>query len=71
MCWEVYCYLLFFFFLVMLKMDSLGLFWVSMGLITIVREGIYGRNWLACLVSGTCHGALGVISTLFVFLVKD
>jgi hypothetical protein len=36
---------------------------VFMVQILIWIEGFYGINWLVCLVSGTCHGALGKIST--------
>jgi hypothetical protein len=42
-----------------------------LGLILIVIEGFYGRNWLACLVGGTCRGALGETSTSLDLLVKD
>jgi hypothetical protein len=42
-----------------------------MGLIPIVIEDIYGRNWLAGLVCGTCHGKLEETLTSPVFLVKD
>jgi hypothetical protein len=53
------------------NMDSLGLLSVLMGLIPIVIEGIYGREWLTCLVGGACCGALGETSTTLDFLVKD
>lgn len=56
----------------MLKMDSLGYFLrVFMGLIPIVVEGIYGRNWLACLIGRICCGALGDTSTSLDFPAKD
>jgi len=51
-------------------MGSLRLLQV-LGLILIVIEGFYGRNWLACLVGGTCRGALGETSTSRDLLVKD
>jgi hypothetical protein len=54
----------------MLKMGSLRLLRV-LGLIPIVIEGFYGRNWLACLVGGTCRGALGETSTSLDLLAKD
>jgi hypothetical protein len=52
-------------------MDFLRLLLGFMGLILIVIEGIYWRNWLACLVGGTCRGASGETSTSPIFLVKD
>jgi hypothetical protein len=54
-----------------LKMVSLGLLWVFMGLIPILIEGTYGRNWLVCLVGGIFRGALGETSTSPISLVKD
>ena len=50
-------------------MNSVGLLWVSMGLIPIMI-GIDGMNWLVCLVGGTCHCALEKTKSI-VFLVKD
>ena len=55
----------------MSKMVSLVLLWGIMGLVPIVIESIYGRNWLACLVGRICRGALGETSTSPVFLVKN
>ena len=55
----------------MSKMVSLQLLWAFMGLLLIMREGIYGRNWLACLVGGIYRGALGETSFSLVFLLKD
>jgi hypothetical protein len=51
-------------------MASLELLRVFMGIICIVIKGIHGRSWQACLVGGTCCGALGEISMSPVFLVK-
>jgi hypothetical protein len=48
------------------KMD--GFSWAFVG---IVIEDIYRRNWLACLVGGACHSALGMILMSSTFLVKD
>jgi hypothetical protein len=42
-----------------------------MSLIPIMIEGFYGKNWLACLVGGTCRGAWGEASTSLDFLVKN
>jgi hypothetical protein len=39
--------------------------------ISIVIEGSYGKNLLACLVGGTSCGALGETLTSLDFLVKD
>jgi hypothetical protein len=55
----------------MLKMTQLGLLrWFTV-LISILLEGLYEMNWLACLVGGTCLGALVVISMSPAFPVKD
>lgn len=53
------------------KMNSLGLLWVFMDLIPIVRECIYGMDWLVCLVGGTCCDALEETPMLLVCLAKD
>jgi membrane-associated phospholipid phosphatase len=55
----------------MLKIISPGLLRVFMALILMGIEGFFGMNWLVCLVGGTCLGALGVILTSLVSLVRD
>lgn len=51
----------------MLKINFIGLLQVSIALIPIVIEGIYGMNCLVCFVGETCRGALEEISMSLVF----
>jgi hypothetical protein len=49
-----------------LKIISPRLLQVSMALILIAIEGLFGMSWLVCLVGGTCLGVLGAILMLLV-----